>query len=176
MSDTAFADALALPFTDSPSTEISVEASTETRCEQCGEPFTPRVRSGGKPQRFCKPECRAAFHAQRGQREPTCNTPATDPALILADTLNAIEAARTREQEADAQPDAFGWDSPDDQDDIVIHRQPTTACYWNRHGSLVIRQEGDRGEDAFLFFDPSNLPKLIHRLTTEYESWKHDRA
>jgi hypothetical protein len=43
-------------------------------CDQCGKPFEPRSKSGGKVQRFCSPECRTAFHnePQRGQRSPTC--------------------------------------------------------------------------------------------------------
>jgi hypothetical protein len=53
-------------------------------CDQCGEPFEPRSKSGGKPQRFCSPECRAAFHTQpqRGQRSPTCDATTTLPAVI----------------------------------------------------------------------------------------------
>jgi hypothetical protein len=31
------------------------------RCAWCASPYTPR-RDGGKAQRFCGPDCRAAFH------------------------------------------------------------------------------------------------------------------
>jgi hypothetical protein len=47
------------------------------RCEQCDQPFEPRARSGGSPQRFCSTDCRLAFHnnAQRGQRSPAYSAP-----------------------------------------------------------------------------------------------------
>jgi hypothetical protein len=53
-------------------------------CDQCDKPFEPRSKSGGKPQRFCSPECRAAFHTQpqRGQRSPTCSAITALPAVI----------------------------------------------------------------------------------------------
>ena len=42
-------------------------------CEHCGGDFIPRTGSGGKPQRFCSPDCRTAFHErQRSQHGPTC--------------------------------------------------------------------------------------------------------
>jgi hypothetical protein len=34
----------------------------DLRCCWCGRPFRAR-QSGGKPQRFCRPACRRAFHA-----------------------------------------------------------------------------------------------------------------
>ena len=48
---------------------LDIAEKATARCGQCGENFVPRDRSGGKPQRFCSPPCRSAFHAQRGQRE-----------------------------------------------------------------------------------------------------------
>jgi len=55
----------------------------QPKCDQCGKPYEPRSKSGGKPQRFCSPECRAAFHKQpqRGQRSPTCGA-ASLPAVV----------------------------------------------------------------------------------------------
>jgi hypothetical protein len=196
MSDTASFDAPAtLPFTEAPST-AAIEA--EATCDQCGGLFTPRTGSGGKPQRFCRSECRTAFHAQRDQRAPTCDadseTVATearrlgevfkaelaaaegDAALVLADTLNRIDAARNQpEPEPEPDSDPFTWDDPED---VIIRRQPMTAVYWNGRGSVVIRQEAEwnDNDDPFLTFDPHNLPNLIHRLTVEYESWKRDRS
>ena len=46
----------------------SVQLEQVSNCEHCGEPFTPREGSGGKAQRFCSPEHRAEYHAQRRQR------------------------------------------------------------------------------------------------------------
>lgn len=59
-------------------------------CQHCGEPFTPREGSGGKAQRFCSPEHRADYHAQRRQRE----------------SLHVGEAASTAPKVADADKDA----------------------------------------------------------------------
>jgi endogenous inhibitor of DNA gyrase (YacG/DUF329 family) len=36
---------------------------TRIACPWCSRPFTPR-RSGGKPQRFCSPQCRRAFERE----------------------------------------------------------------------------------------------------------------
>jgi hypothetical protein len=63
----------------------AAKAGPRKICEQCAKPFEPRSRSGGKPQRFCSPPCRAAYHAserQRGQRSPTLDAPSTLPAVI----------------------------------------------------------------------------------------------
>ena len=35
----------------------------EARCDCCGNLFTPRSQSGGKPQRFCSIECRRVLWA-----------------------------------------------------------------------------------------------------------------
>jgi hypothetical protein len=63
-------------------------------CDQCGEPFEPRSKSGGKPQRFCSPECRAAFHTQpqRSQRSPTCSAQNLPAVLDLAKLKDAPAA------------------------------------------------------------------------------------
>lgn len=105
---------------------------------------------------------------------PFAESPSTepaDPALILADTLNRIEAAR----QAEAEPEGFDWAT---DDDVIIRRQPRTAVYWNRMGNVVIAQEAEWNDDGdpYLLFDPQSLPALIHKLTAEYESWKRDRS
>lgn len=66
----------------------------QRKCDQCGEPFEPRSKSGGKPQRFCSPECRAAFHT--GQRSPTCSAPSLP---------TAVEESQPKDQPADAAED-----------------------------------------------------------------------
>ena len=68
-----------------PSLDSAAKAGPSKICEQCAKPFEPRSRSGGKPQRFCSPPCRAAYHAserQRGQRSPTLDAQSTLPAVI----------------------------------------------------------------------------------------------
>jgi hypothetical protein len=62
----------------------NIAASLPPTCEQCGQAFEPRKGSGGKPQRFCRPDCRQAFHAdgQRSQRGPTFSAPMDARVLI----------------------------------------------------------------------------------------------
>src|SRR5262245_41723973 len=92
----------------------------EATCEHCRKAFEPRRHSGGKPQRFCSPACRFAFHQrgergqcdQRGDDAPIGNLPIAGATLAAnAETETAIaalaanhstEAAReTRAAEAD---------------------------------------------------------------------------
>ena len=51
-------------------------------CEQCDASFARRTGNGSKPQRFCSPKCRQAFHAQREQRGPTCSNVGQSPAVM----------------------------------------------------------------------------------------------
>jgi len=72
------------------------------KCDQCGNPFEPRSKSGGKPQRYCSPECRAAFHkqSQRGQRSPTCSAITALPA-ITEPTPSGASAGPAEDASAD---------------------------------------------------------------------------
>ena len=38
----------------------------QSKCDQCGNPFEPRSKSGGKSKRFCSPKCRPGRHFSRG--------------------------------------------------------------------------------------------------------------
>jgi hypothetical protein len=42
------------------------EPTAERQCQHCGQPFIPRQRSGGSPQKFCSTECRR--QARKDQR------------------------------------------------------------------------------------------------------------
>jgi hypothetical protein len=55
---------------DAIAAELAVEDSAP-KCEHCGNPFQPRKRSGGKPQKYCSEECRRAYKPNAGQCEPT---------------------------------------------------------------------------------------------------------
>jgi hypothetical protein len=74
---------------------------------------------------------------------------------------------------AESTSDTFDWR---EKNDVVLEAQPATAIYWNTRVQVVIRQEASwyNDEDAVLWFEPANLPRLIARLQTEYDSWKHD--
>lgn len=142
----------------------------ELKCAHCDQPFVPRNGTGGKAQKFCKPECRHAWHAanpQRDQRSPTCDAPSLLPAI-------PERPSPQNEPAADSEPSSeFDWSR--DRDDVVAHEQPASAVHWNPRGQLVIRQLHPLGDDdAYVYFSPQSLPALIGRLQTEYASWKRD--
>lgn len=122
------------------------------RCDHCGEPFTPRKGSGGRPQRFCSNDCKVAFHAedQRSQCSPTYSAETT---------LAAFRQPPTSE------PTSDDFRSLSD-DAVIIPEQQAIACYFNPAGDLVIRQERswDREEDSFVFVHKSNLAAFLDKL------------
>jgi hypothetical protein len=72
---------------------LALEADQEQRtCEHCGNAFSPRSGSGGRPQKFCSPECRLAFH-QRDQHNPTYGAPTSPQAPELPKPKTATTAA-----------------------------------------------------------------------------------
>jgi hypothetical protein len=143
-------------YTDAPEGATALlELSPAPICEQCTKPFAPRERSGGKPQRFCSPECRTAFHSenrQRDQRAPTCSAVNDLPATPIAKAIAApLEV-----------PDDFDWFK---DDSIILEEQPVTAVYTNSRNAVVIRQRAAYpDEDMFVFIAPRNLMTLIDRL------------
>jgi hypothetical protein len=129
----------------------------ERPCEHCHRPFKPREKSGGKAQRFCTPECRFSFHAQRGQRGGP---------HVGADDDAASEAAPSPNAALEA-PQVKGSDSVWDNDEIVVFReQKLTAAYFNPDGDLVIRQLRDWNEDddPCVIISANNIQTLIDRL------------
>jgi YHS domain-containing protein len=92
-------------------------------CEHCHKPFEARSGSGGKPQRFCSPECRTAFHndPQRSQRSPTCSASTTLPAVIPPEPKDAPQAT----------PDDYCW---------VVPFQPRIECSRTNDDEVEIEQ------------------------------------
>jgi len=128
----------------------------KTNCEQCGNEFEPRNGSGGKPQRFCSTACRQAFHSQRSQRSPTCSAATLLPAVIEPPKpQNAPQA--TPEPSED-----FDWNK---DDSVILHEQPATAVYFNKEGSLVIRQRRWPDDDSFIYIAESSIADFLDRLT-----------
>src|SRR5262249_24734668 len=140
-------------FADAP----PIEADACPTCDYCGQPFEPRTGSGGKPQRFCSADCRSTFHAQRGQRAPTCDAQseptATQRRLALIegvkdfDSKNPPETAtelvdRMLQSHRERTRKDFDWEA-DDSDSIIFHKQPRTAVYLNGRDQVVIRQEDE---------------------------------
>src|SRR5690349_4745539 len=110
-------------------------------CEQCGNQFTPRERSGGKPQRFCSQDCRYQFHAQRDQRSPTWSAleAVCDPPV--EEKPAALPAAKSD----------FDWSDPACiAECVALRHQPATAVYFNPDGDLIIRQRCWPDEDPVI--------------------------
>jgi hypothetical protein len=132
--------------------------ATAPKCENCGKGF--ETHKGGKPQRFCSPECRLAFHADRREAgkaaldsfKQTCTLPALTP--HLPDTKTS--PAPTGED--------FDWLN---DNSVVLREQPETAVYFNRDGALVIRQRAawNQEDDPFVFISPANIGEFLDKLT-----------
>ena len=123
-------------------------------CAHCEHPFDPRKSSGGQPQRFCAPECRAAFHAQRSQRGPTCTQ---------SESVSAVIPPPEKSPPA-ATADDFDWTTG--ADSVLVPEQQAIAAYWNTSGNLVIRQERSwcDDEDSFIVVHSGNVHALIEKL------------
>jgi len=143
-------------------------------CQQCGALFTPRAHSGGKPQRFCSPECRSAFHAQRVPTSPTCSdqlkTVATQqppaqeqPPLSLEAAVKIAAAAHGIPVQRE-DPDQFDWS---DDPDVVLREQTAVAIYRNKYDQVVIRQKAgwDEESDHFVIIaSGENLQAFLDKL------------
>lgn len=151
--------------TDVPVENVTPDAPS---CARCGQPFTPRSGTGGKPQRYCSTECRKAANATNSPNVPTSGptskpTPEDNQALVD----KAMAAARATVAAYTPPAPDFDWGSNGgDADSVVLWDQPATAVYWNPRGQVVIRQEAhwNDDDDTCLIFDPGNLPRLIERL------------
>jgi hypothetical protein len=159
---------------------ILIELSTPTppSCERCQRPFQPRgSNSGGRPQRFCSPTCRkAANNSKRSQRLTAASQDVglnsfensqrlTGTPTSPSETLQRI-ASVSPTPPAPKEPD-FDWK---DEDEVIIHDQPTVAVYLNTRNQVVIRSQGDGywTEDQWVYISRPNLTALISRLQ-EYE-------
>jgi hypothetical protein len=130
----------------------TTEPASDTSCRQCGTTFKPRV--GGKPQTFCTPECRRAFHDSNvgnvGERETLMTAPQNAPTGFR----------KPVEQEDTA--DDFDWHG----DSVMLREQPRTAIYFNLDGDLVIRQRASYPdeEDPFIFIAKANQQTFLDAL------------
>jgi hypothetical protein len=128
------------------------ENSQQKRCERCSRPFTPRKGSGGKPQRYCSPECRKGTIPNA----PRSEVPNVQP------TPKAAEDVRNGVGNDEDDSDEFRWND----EDIVVPCQPPIAIYRNPSGGIVIRQDQTAfyDNDHWIVVLPENLPRLIRRL------------
>lgn len=162
-----------------PSNEIPTETVAKRICDHCGNDFEPRKGNGGKPQRFCKPECKAAFHIERlrSQRSPTYNDLNVGDVAQLetelatpqrADTEGAEHSApvqdRTPVDQSTPSPQVEDFDWTHDGS-VVLREQYATAIYFNKADELVIRQHRWPDEDQFIFVGPECQQAFIDKLT-----------
>lgn len=120
---------------------LNSEAAT---CQHCGETFKPREGSGGSKQKFCSPVCRTAFRTKPevpsvSQRVPAC--------AVVPDAGNNED---------------FDWSN---DSSVVLHEQPETAIYFNKYGTLVIRQREWPDQDSFVYIAETNIGDFLDRLT-----------
>jgi hypothetical protein len=151
--------------TSQPVAEDATSNAPAPLCEECGQPFTERKGTGGKPQRFCSPECRTTYHSenrQRDQRSPTCSERAVTPVTPVAKPTPTTKEVPQRAYEEDVTE--FDWN---DEDTLVLRRQFAVAVYRTPDGSLVIRQERDWNEedDTCIVISPENVGDFVDRLT-----------
>ena len=145
---------LARPTPPALAADVPAGQGTLPQCEQCGTLFTPRV--GGKPQRFCSPDCRRAVHDTR-QRDNVHVASRGLPTVV--DPPEAKPSADAPEANSD-----FDWNS---DNSVVLHHQPAVAAYINQSGGLTIRQERawDQDEDIIIAIAPENVGEFIDKLT-----------
>ena len=124
-------------------------------CERCNKPFTPRSRSGGKPQRFCSSECRTASHA--GSQRSGSQRQDDEQNVGKTPTLEIVGKTESHDD-----PDEFDWSG----ENVVIQEQPATAVYFNLEGALVIRQRASdyHCDDPFVYIGPDHIEAFLDKL------------
>jgi hypothetical protein len=138
-------------------------------CAQCGNPFEPRKRSGGKPQKFCSTACRQAFHASPNLVLNVGDGPnvGRDVGKDVGKTPNVGTEPSTWQP---VLPHYVGPPTPEDDfnwaDDpaVVLQTQYGTAIYFNKFDEVVIRQQRFDDEDVFIYIQPTFIREFINRL------------
>jgi hypothetical protein len=134
---------------------VELPLGEQKTCEQCRQPFAPRARTGGSPQRFCSADCRAAFHkteAQRGQRSPAYSAEPTPPAVLPPPEKDTPLATA----------EDFDWTG----DSVLLSEQPATAVYFNNDNALVIRRHRPYpDDDVWIVISAENIDRFLDKLT-----------
>jgi hypothetical protein len=187
------ADAL-IPADIAAATSSDAISADGALCEHCGKAFSPRRRSGGKPQRFCSPKCRADYHSQHsptlGQRgashvgpetladtgEPKKEAPTTAAPNGYVSVEYAAElvkaATGSHRDESPVNPHHsedyrrpdFDWAK--EKDSIVLSEQQRIAVYHNADDGLVIRQEArwPDSDDHYVIIAKENIEHFLDKL------------
>jgi hypothetical protein len=125
--------------------DLSECKTNHKTCERpgCGNEFESRDGNGGSRQRFCSTECRKRFHAgDKGSQRP--QRPQR-PASVPKDAGEEFDCS--------------------DDDSIILREQPATAVYFNKEGSLVIRQHRWPDDDIFIYIAESSIGDFLDKLT-----------
>jgi hypothetical protein len=123
----------------------------ESICENCGSVFEPRKGSGGKPQRFCSPQCR------KGSQRPNDVVPNVNDAPRVGEDVGRGVGLDVGDETRE-----FNWAAPDNC--IALESQLTTVLYRNRDDSLVIRQWNWPDDDHYIVITKQNIGAFLDKL------------
>ena len=147
------------------------------RSESCGAAFTPR-KTGGKPQRFCSPECRQAFHDanvdQRGSNVGNADQRGTNVEANVGQrgersTMQTPPAAVEQRPSQSATSDHGNDDDDPFDGSVVLPEQAAIAIYRNPRDELVIRQRRWPDDDVCIFISPGNEQRFLDALCDALE-------
>ena len=105
--------------------------------------------------KFPRPNCKPPRNFP--EKELRMNKPIDQLELVPAEPVKApvkLPALAPDNRE-------FDWN---DDNSIILRRQPETAVYWNQNNDLVIRQRNWPDDDPFIVIAANNLHEIIDRL------------
>jgi hypothetical protein len=82
------------------------------------------------------------------------SVPQSTASVNTVETLPAIVPTKN--------PADFDWT---DTESVILREQPETACYFNPHGDLVIRQRGGPDEDSVIIISKTCVDAFLDKLT-----------
>lgn len=134
----------------------------ERRCRHCERPFKPRTKTGGRPQLYCSPECRTAFHAEHANETPNASQ-RRKPHVGMPSATSTVPA---EEREEPLQGHESGYEPWDNEDAFKLPEQGLVAVYPNNHEQIVIREKAGPFDevDSCVFIHRKNLVALIDKL------------
>ena len=91
------------------------------------------------------------------------DVPGPDRAVLPSANALAIIADTPSENNEPAAEGDFNWSADDSS--IILREQPETAVYFNREGSLVIRQHRWPDDDMVIFISASNIDTFLDKIT-----------
>jgi hypothetical protein len=80
----------------------------------------------------------------------------------IAPQLPAIIPAKADAPKPEKDDQDFDWLN---DDSVVLREQPETAIYFNKQGTLVIRQRRWPDEDSFVYIAETNIGAFLDKIT-----------